>query len=237
MEMEKIDWITGKNLIERWGIQDFELFGLLKKGLEAYTRYGKTVIDRDGLPTKYSLEQIEERLKNELRVKVGERAKMGLPPPRMSESEIKDLARQRYEDQPSVTELLPKDVVPIRFSIPNDQTKAKAHVNEVMEFRFKLSEAEAFGQQRGLPSLYGESRDGRGETEIEGAEVEKDETLTGRKDILKYVKKKYDGVSWTTIKRWKVQINFPLRHTRTGKPQSSKNKIDSWMNEYKQAHK
>lgn len=44
-------WITGKDLIIKWGIQPFEIFHYLKQGLPAYTSpLGKKVVDQDNLP-------------------------------------------------------------------------------------------------------------------------------------------------------------------------------------------
>ncbi len=58
----KSRWLTGKELIERWGIADFELFDYLKKGHQPYSRYGKQIIDSDSLERapKKSIEEIEK---------------------------------------------------------------------------------------------------------------------------------------------------------------------------------
>jgi hypothetical protein len=45
-------WLSGRELIDSWNITDFEIFDYLKKGLPAYTKVGKRVIDLDPLERK-----------------------------------------------------------------------------------------------------------------------------------------------------------------------------------------
>lgn len=141
------DWIYGKDLIGHWDIEDFELFGFLKKGLQPYDEHGRKVIDLDSL--EWDRERKLERCENLVRG----REKAGIVmtnsgpivSPRLTEQEIKQEGKELYESQ------TPKDSPYMSFNLPSNKKKATKAIASVKYFRFKKDKASEFAKEYGLP--------------------------------------------------------------------------------------
>ena len=168
--MEKGEWITGRELVALWQIQDFELFDYLKKGLQAYTRHGKRIVDVDNLERRLKYSSIEEAI---LEIRMEENRVNGieagrltpkgkaflpsdaitlpLPGPmpirkRDTEAEAKELLKEEEVVYPT------NDTIVLDFSLPLDSAKAQTMIDEAKRYLFKMSEAETFGKSHGPPS-------------------------------------------------------------------------------------
>ncbi len=134
------NWITGKELIKRWDIMDFELFEYLKKGLQPYTRHNIEILDSD------SLEREPIRSEEEIRAEVYARflrpapprlrpvGRGGIPPP----SEIEKLAREHHRKQKS--EIITPPGGPyeyMSFSLPASEKGRASAIARLMDCWFK----------------------------------------------------------------------------------------------------
>lgn len=126
------NWISGGELINRWDIKDFELFDLMKKGLQPYTPNGKKVCDLDSLShvRPFPLGFYKSLIRSE------------------------QLAKKRYESQKAELTIPPKDCsYAMSFSLPPDEKVAMAAIATVKVFLFKKDEVSEFAEKNGLPSL------------------------------------------------------------------------------------
>jgi len=142
---KKSKWITGKELITRWDIKDFELFDFLKQGLQPYTRYGKKIIDSDSLrrARRDSIDKIERDLRTKQKLIVLGGSSFG----RMTESQIKDEAQRIYNRQKLEIVNPPNDCVLMSFSIPQDENGAKIAISRTMNFLFKMDDILEFEKE------------------------------------------------------------------------------------------
>jgi hypothetical protein len=146
-------WISGEELIARWGIRDFELFDQMKMGLQPYNSYGKKIIDSDRLnkAPRHSLGQIEALIRGAggtYRV-LGKPDKFQRPP---TEREIKEESKKAYEAQAQEILNLPKNCRPFSFTIPENEKKADEVILKAMSFLFKMGEVLIFEREHGLVS-------------------------------------------------------------------------------------
>ena len=174
--MGREEWLTGQELIDRWQIEDFELFECLKKGLQAYTWHGKRIVDEATLePEK---KDSKDTIRKNVLAKEGARTLGSGPGGRgpSSEREIQQKVDYLYNRPENLKLILPPDSIAASFDLPIDSEKAAAMIVEAKTYRFKLSEAEPFGQERGLPSLLREyePRFAQG-AEMEFQEADKEE--------------------------------------------------------------
>jgi len=131
-------WCTGQELITQFDLQDFELFDLLRKGLQAYTYDGKKVINSDSLPKgrRFSLEFFEGTIRAKLNARV-----LGGPGttmrPHPSESEIKQEALLAHNRQ--LLEILdpPKNCFIFSFTLPDNDKERKNAIITALNFTFK----------------------------------------------------------------------------------------------------
>ena len=145
--------ISGHELMKKYGIQDFELFNLIKSGLTAYSETGRRIIDIDTLPReKKTLEEIEKEIKT--RSLGSKNAHMtdvngaNMPPTTSGnkeeiETDIKDLALAEFEKQ-SGPHICPPHCDMYDFTLPRDSEKAKKKLKDMKHFRFKLKDVSAF---------------------------------------------------------------------------------------------
>lgn len=162
--MEKWAWLiqgainprkyTGRQVVERFRLLDFEIFDLLKKGLQAYTDTGKRVVDSDSLPKgkRWSLEFIEgtERAKQNARVICGPGLSLGRS---WSENEIKREAKRIYDRQPLEILNPPKDCFPFSFTLPDYDKSRKEAISTALGFLFKPKDVEEFEQAQGIKPI------------------------------------------------------------------------------------
>jgi hypothetical protein len=139
-------WMTGEDLITRWGIMDFELFGYMKQGLQAYTRYGKKIVDSDPLEKapRYTLDFFINSLKGA--ENAGRVLSVKMKPPR-SDWEIKKEAKKAFESQALEVVNPPKDCVLMSFALPENEKRAEEAIFKVKSFLFKLKEVLIFEQK------------------------------------------------------------------------------------------
>lgn len=150
-------WISGKYLITRWNIEDFELVGYAKQGLQPYdTVNGRRVIDTDSLPCgpKYSREQIELQVRTKEHLKkTGPVFPLRYRGPReelLSEDQIKRVIQKVYKAQPLDTPIPPEDdnCILISFTIPRDRKKARDHIAHFLNCLFKMDDVLEFEKKR-----------------------------------------------------------------------------------------
>ena len=137
------NWIYGKELIEHWGIEDFELFGFLKKGFQPYNKHGRKVIDLDS--SEWDRERTPEYYENLIRgsqeagtVRTNSGPNVS---PRLTEREIKQRGKELYESQ------TPKNSPYMSFSLPSNEKEATKAIASVKYFRFKKDEASKFAKK------------------------------------------------------------------------------------------
>jgi hypothetical protein len=157
------NWITGNELMGYWDIEDFELFGCLKKGLQPYTKSGHKIIDTDRLehardqPLEWHIARTRRANMPNL-VEEGGRARVNsghfIP---MSEREILEEARKQWESQP----LRPVNPPPhhMSFALPLDEKIAWAAISTVMNFIFRKDEASEYAQKHRY-QIFNEQGDG-----------------------------------------------------------------------------
>ncbi|MEW6673059.1 MAG: hypothetical protein AB1427_15250, partial [Thermodesulfobacteriota bacterium] len=146
-------WYTGNELVERWGIQPFELYEFMKNGFQAYTHHGKKIIDKKDCIVEvkpFSLESWEKIIRGKFAATsvfpVGVR---GVVKP--TDHEIKQLAKRTIEGQPKFKTIPPPpDCIAIDFSIPGNPTEANKKIFEALQYRFKATDVEAFEREHVL---------------------------------------------------------------------------------------
>ena len=154
------NWVTGKELMAYWDIEDFELFGCLKKGLQPYDEMGRKVVDSD-LLKRGKQKSLEEIILEEIIKDLGTTRKAPGPTDssRLSGSERERRARMLYESQKSVILDLPKDHPHVSFTLPQNNKKAIEAIETVMKFRFNEKETSEFAGKHGYRN-FNEQRDG-----------------------------------------------------------------------------
>jgi hypothetical protein len=142
--MEREEWLTGQGLIDRWQIEDFELFEYLKKGLQAYTWHGKRIVDEATLERgrRDSKETIRKNVLAKQRASTLGAGPVGHGP--LSESEIEQQVNRLYNRQEEVSLNPPKDALVTSFHLRLDTEKAQVMIDEAKAYRFKLSDVEHF---------------------------------------------------------------------------------------------
>jgi hypothetical protein len=137
--------ISGHELIKKYGIQDFELFNLIKSGLTAYSETGRRIVDIDTLPRKKkTLEEIEE----EIRTRSSGAKNADMPPTTSGyketiETNIKELALIKFKRQIG-DPIYPPYCDMMDFTLPRDSEKVKKKLREIKYFRFKLKDVSKF---------------------------------------------------------------------------------------------
>jgi hypothetical protein len=141
------NWIYGKDLIEHWDIEDFELFGFLKKGLQPYDKLGRKVIDSDCLEwdRKWTLEHCENLVRGTQETGVVI-SKSLTPDCRLTEQEIKRQGKELYESLPLEILNPPKDLPYMSVSLPSNDKEAAKAIASVMYLKFKEDDALVFAE-------------------------------------------------------------------------------------------
>ena len=134
-------WISGQSIVERWGIEPFELFDHMKKGLQPYSGHGKRIIDSETLPRKrrYTLEE----MKGNVRAKFVAGSVLGsgsLGSSRKTESEIEWIAQSAYDGQPLEIVDPPADCIIMSLSLPVNAIRAAEAIQQALGFLFKLED-------------------------------------------------------------------------------------------------
>jgi hypothetical protein len=139
--------ISGHDLIKKYGIQDLDLFNLIKSGLTAYSETGRQIVDIDTLPRKKkTLEEIE----GEIRARSSGAKEEHMPPAtsgneKTIETSIKELAHMEFKRQIG-DPICPPHCDMMDFTLPSDNEKAKKKLKEIKYFRFKLKDVSKFLQ-------------------------------------------------------------------------------------------
>ena len=146
------NWIYGKDLIGHWNIEDFELFGFLKKGLQPYDKHGRKVIDSDSLEwgRKWTPEHCENLVRG-TQTGIVMTNSGPLVSPRLTEQEIKQEGKEFFESLPLKILNPPKDSPYMSFSLPFNEKEATKAIASAKYFRFKKDEASEFAKKHGLP--------------------------------------------------------------------------------------
>lgn len=155
--MGKEVWKTGRDLVDAWQIQPVELLCYLAEGLTAYTKLLRKIVDvtkAERRPKYTSDDEAMAAARPVFRNRITITAWTidgGEPEPyKDPREELRDLARSLREE---TVPIVPDNTEARDFRLPLDEKEAQAKIDEAMDYRFKLSEAEAFGQSHELPSL------------------------------------------------------------------------------------
>ena len=146
--------ISGHELIKKYGLQDFELFNLIKSGLTAYSETGRRIIDIDTIPRKKkTLEEIEE----EIRARSSGVKNTDMPPTTNGNKEtieinIKELALIKFKRQIG-NPICPPHCDMMDFTLPRDSEKVKRKLKEIKYFRFKLKDVAKFLPYPKVPEM------------------------------------------------------------------------------------
>ncbi len=146
--------ISGHELIKKYGLQDFELFNLIKSGLTAYSETGRRIIDIDTIPRKKkTLEEIEE----EIRARSFGAKNADMPPTTNGNKEtieinIKELALIKFKRQIG-NPICPPHCDMMDFTLPRDSEKVKKKLKEIKYFRFKLKDVAKFLPYPKVPEM------------------------------------------------------------------------------------
>jgi len=150
-------WINGNDLIVHWGIEDFELFDFLKKGLQPYSRLGKQVVDSDSLERGrgVSIEKIESNLRAGKISGYGTFAYnfTGNIPRRLTENQIKPHAKFIYASQKLQILNPPKDCILMSFTLPKNANEAYVAIEKTKYFLFEKAQVSEFAKKNGLRAL------------------------------------------------------------------------------------
>jgi hypothetical protein len=148
------NWIYGKDLIGHWDIEDFELFGFLKKGLQPYDKHGRKVIDSDSLEwgRKWTPEHCENLVRG-TQTGIVMTNSGPLVSPRLTEQEIKQEGKEFFESLPLKILNPPKDSPYMSFSLPFNEKEATKAIASAKYFKFKKDEASEFAEKHDLPRL------------------------------------------------------------------------------------
>lgn len=158
------NYITGKELIDDLGIRGFELIDYAKRGLQFYDLdSGRRIVDTDSLDRdrKDSYEEIEYLVRLEEGTKqtghlITHNYQCYHPPePLLTEDEIKQKAKAKYEAQPLDTIIPPEDndCILMSFTIPGDRKKAIQHIVYFSNCLIKTEALELFRTSEASHSL------------------------------------------------------------------------------------
>ncbi len=176
-EPVKPRWYTGQRIVTDCGIESFELFDLMKKGLQAYTHTGKRVVDSDSLPKgkRLSLEQVERYQRSKQKASV-----LGGPGttsrPR-SEYEIKGIAKRIYDAQSMEILNPPEDCKIMSFTLSSNDKEAANAISKVLSFKFKYDDIVKFKHECRQAHIVAPQ-----ETHTEPADPKNQSEIGGRKE-------------------------------------------------------
>jgi hypothetical protein len=149
------NWWTWDKVLEHWGLENFELFNFLKKGLQPYTQHGKKVVDSDKLERgrKYSVEQIEDGIRNYPNTDVW--INYDVLSPHDDNSALDDwyvegLAESYYEGQPLEILNPPKDCFIMSFTLTLDEDDAREKIAKAQSFIFKKNDVLKFEKEHNI---------------------------------------------------------------------------------------
>lgn len=141
-------WRTGKDLMKEYGLQNFQLFDLLKEGVRARTVTGLEVVNEDELEKqgRYSLAELEkieflEDGKARTGIVLTGRGPSITRSPERTEDEIKKAARLAYEKQPKKVLVIPVGCEAISYSLHcNDNTKRMVEICRATSFLYNTDD-------------------------------------------------------------------------------------------------
>jgi len=186
------NYISGKDLLAYWDIEDFELLDCLKKGLQPYTSHGQKIIDTDTLehgrelPLEWYIARVRaSNMPTAVEPGAGYRTSGRYVP--LTEQEIQQRAKKDYESQP----LKPIDppLHCISFTLSPDWEKAGKVIRGIQYFLFKKDEVNEFAKKHGHPRVEAPH----------GALLEKAESQS-YEDIIKGMILQYENDESFTIK-------------------------------------
>jgi len=141
-------WRTGKDLMKEYGLQNFQLFDLLKEGVRARTVTGLEVVNEDELEKqgRYSLAELEKiEFLEEGKARTGTvmtgRGSSRTRSPERTVDEIKKAARLAYEKQPKKVLVIPVGCEAISYSLHcNDNTKRMVEICRATSFLYNTDD-------------------------------------------------------------------------------------------------
>ncbi|WP_020585636.1 hypothetical protein [Desulfobacter curvatus] len=143
-------YLSGTDLIEKGQIEGFELFECMAKGLQPYSKYGKKIVDLGTLELKrkFSENEILKLLKIEqgahnTQLVVGA-SRRGEIKKKLTDDELRSIARREYLKQPTDTPVIPDGCIAIDLNLSLDEAKAVKQIKDAMEFRFKIKDVKEF---------------------------------------------------------------------------------------------
>ena len=138
-------WYPGQDLVKEYGLQNFQLFDLLREGVRARTVTGLEVVNEDELEKqgRKSLEELERiEFIEEGKARTGTvltgRGPVGNRFTKRTDDEIKRAARHAFEMQPKNVLVIPNGCEAISYSLSyNDNTKRMEAICRAAGFLYK----------------------------------------------------------------------------------------------------
>lgn len=154
-------WHPGQDLVKEYGLQNFQLFDLLKEGVRALTITGLEVVNEDALERRgkeslaelVRIEYLKEGAAQSDRVITGH-GHIGTPPPKRSVDEIEKTARLTFEKQPQNVVVIPAGCEAISYSLSyDDNNKRMAAIFRAVGFLYKSSDVIKYMWDHDIKSL------------------------------------------------------------------------------------
>jgi hypothetical protein len=209
-------WYTGKEIVDDYGIKDFQLFDLMKAGVHVRTTTGKKVVDSDSLPKerKHSLKYYEKLAQLEIGTEQTGKVITGrggvYNRPKRSDDEIMQDFQRQYYSQPEEILNDPKGCESISFNLPDDDVVRITAIKKTLSFQFKAVDVIKFFKDEENRPLLSEK------IQNKTADPKKQERATGGA-IMGLPEKHYFTIDDLT-KRWECNEAYLEYLLETRKP-------------------
>jgi hypothetical protein len=154
-------WHPGQDLVKEYGLQNFQLFDLLKEGVRARTITGLEVVNEDALERRgkeslaelVRIEYLKEGAAQSGKVITGH-GLIGTPPPKRSVDEIEKAARLTFEKQPQNVLDIPAGCEAISYSLSYDNKIGRmAAICRAVDFLYKSADVIKYMWDHDIKSL------------------------------------------------------------------------------------
>ena len=186
------EWWPGQEVVKKYDLQDFQLFGLLKEGVRARTITDLEVVNEDNLERrgKDSYEDLEkiEFLKEgaaESGIVATGRGTVGDRPPKRSVDEIKKAAQRAFEKQPQKDLVIHSGCEAISYSLSyDDNLKRMAAILRAVGFLYKRVDVIRYMWTHNITPLESSHSPAQQEQSEQAADITKLIEKQPRTDIL-----------------------------------------------------
>lgn len=202
--MEK--YLSGKELLERWNIQGFQLLEIIRDGLQPYTKLGFKILDK-GQVTHERKEALADILRD-LKIEqgafntqfVGGVPGRGRIIPKLTDDELEAKARQQFEKQPHDTPVIPAGCVVEDLSAPVDEKDAALKIKKAMGYQFRLSDVDESEESRGIIPEITEQKEFDTPQKERERHIDKKTKASSVVDPSSFVISENDNLKWSDIR-------------------------------------